>query len=269
MFSIQSIDLQELGQRASPVIVLDDFRVSGRPFPPHPHAGFSAITYVFEDSKGTLRSRTSLGNDVVVGPGGIIWTQAGSGVIHEELPADPDRELHGLQIFVNLSSKNKLAMPQVFQLEKSEAPEWCSDAGDRVRVVVGSLEGVSSPLVPSEPFTLLDVELRREVSFDLQNGHNALVYVLEGGVIVRADGREQKVEGEHAMAIHSSNGGSDGRVTFEAVHPPHFLILSGAEIGEPVLVHGPLIMNERSQIEAAFARYRAGEMGYLAALSDL
>jgi hypothetical protein len=82
---------------------------------------------------------------------------------------------------------------------------------------------------------------------------------------VRADGREQKVAGEHALALH----GSGGRVTFEAFHPAHFLILSGAAIREPVLVDGPFIMNERSQIEAAVARYRSGEMGHLAPLSDL
>lgn len=43
-FSVHSIDLQELGERASPVAVLDHFRVRGRPFAPHPHAGFSAVT---------------------------------------------------------------------------------------------------------------------------------------------------------------------------------------------------------------------------------
>jgi len=48
-FTIQSIDLHQLGERASPVVVLDDFRLRGRPFAPHPHAGFSAVTYVFED----------------------------------------------------------------------------------------------------------------------------------------------------------------------------------------------------------------------------
>jgi redox-sensitive bicupin YhaK (pirin superfamily) len=84
----------------------DEFRVTGRPFPPHPHAGFSAVTYVLEDSEGKLRSRDSLGNDLVTGPGGIVWTQAGSGLIHEELPADSNRELHAVQVFVNLSSRN-------------------------------------------------------------------------------------------------------------------------------------------------------------------
>lgn len=263
-FSVRSIDLHGLGERISPIALLDDFRVSGRPFGPHPHAGFSAITYVFEDSPGALRSRDSLGNDLVIGPGGIVWLQAGSGALHQEVPAEAGREVHGAQIYVNLSSKNKLAAPRAFWLEREQVPEWRSDAGDRVRVVVGSFEGISSPLVPAEPFLLLDVELRREVSFGLGDRHNALVYVIDGAALVHAGGHEQEVAGGHALALH----GGGGRVAFEAVHPARLLILSGAEIREPVLADGPFIMNERSQIVAAAARYRAGEMGHLAPLSE-
>jgi redox-sensitive bicupin YhaK (pirin superfamily) len=174
---------------ASAIVLIHNFRVRGRPFPPHPHAGFSTVTYVFEDSLVSLRSRDSLGNDLVTGPGGIVWTQAGRGLMHEETPADPDRDLHEFQFLVNLSSKNKLVSPQVFRLQKSEVPEWRSGEGDRVRVLVGSFEGVSSPLVPAEPFSLLDVDLRGEILFNLRNGDGVVVYVLEGGLIVSGEGR--------------------------------------------------------------------------------
>ena len=262
--SVQSLDLDTLGEWASPVILLHDFRLRGRPFAPHPHAGFSAVTYVFEDSPANLRSRDSLGNDVVTGPGGIVWTQAGSGAIHEELPAEPDRELHGLQVFVNLRAMNKLAAPQVFRLPASEVPEWRNGAGDRVRVLVGSLEGIASPLVPIEPFTLLEVELQRTMALTFAPAHNALLYVLAGDVLVRADGREQLVAGGHAMAMHSSGG----HITIGGVHAAQLFVLSGAEIREPVLAEGPFIMHDRRQIEAAAARYRAGAMGYLAPLPE-
>ncbi|MGA2448264.1 MAG: pirin family protein [Polyangiaceae bacterium] len=96
-FSVQSIDLRRLGGRASPVVVLDDFRVSRSPFGPHPHAGVSAITYVFRDSPGGLRNRDSLGGHVVVGPGGICWLQAGRGALHEELPAETARNSMGFR----------------------------------------------------------------------------------------------------------------------------------------------------------------------------
>jgi redox-sensitive bicupin YhaK (pirin superfamily) len=111
---------------------------------------------------------------------------------------------------------------------------------------------------------LLDVDLRGEIPFSLPHAHNALVYVLDGGVLVRSDDREQKVSGERALALH----GIGGRVRFEASDHAHFLVLAGAEILEPVVVDGSFIMNERSQIEAALVRYRAGAMGHLALLSE-
>lgn len=157
-------------------------------------------------------------------------------MVHEEVPAVRGRELHGIQIFVNLSSHSKLTPPRVLHLDPADVPEWRSETGDRVRVVAGSFGGLTSPLVPAEPFTLLDVHLRHEMSLAAQPGHTVLVYVLSGYVAVSADGHQEKVEGGHALALR----GSGGRVMFEAFPPSHFLIVSGAEIREPVVSEGPL-----------------------------
>ena len=258
-FSLKAVDLHDLAEAASPVTVLDDFRVRGQPFSPHPHAGFSAVTYVFEDSEGSLRSRDSLGNDVVVGPGGLVWTQAGSGVVHHEVPAD-ERELHGLQLFVNLSAKNKLAAPRMLRIEPHAVPEWKNDeTGDRVRVVVGWYGRNLSPLVPAEPFTFLDVQLRKTVPFDLPPDYNALVYLVGGAIRLRSGDREQTMSGGHAIALH----GDSGRVAIEALSPSHLIILAAPDLHDPIVVDGPFIMNEPAQIEAAIGRYRDGKMGHL------
>jgi redox-sensitive bicupin YhaK (pirin superfamily) len=258
-FSVKAVDLDALCAPGSPIAVLDDFRVRGRPFPPHPHAGFSAVTYAFEDSKSGLRSRDSLGNDVIVGPGGIVWTEAGSGVMHEEQPADPDGELHGLQIFVNLSAKNKLTPPRMLRLATVDVPERRSEAGDHVRVVVGAFGGVSSPLVPAEPFTLLDVKLQREISLPVKAGHLTLAYVLDGEVSIGAEGRQETLSAGQALALY----GGVGSVIFASTKRAHVVIMGGPEINEPVLSQGAFIMNDQAQIEAAVARYRSGAMGRL------
>lgn len=215
---------------------------------------------MFEDSQSGLRSRSSLGDDVVIGPGGIVWTEAGSGVIHHEAGAEANRELHGLQIFVNLSAKNKLVAPRMLQLTSEEVPEWRSAAGDSVRVVVGSFGALSSPLMPAEPFTLLDVQLSCAISFNLPEDHYTLVYVLGGGILIRAGGRRQKVTNGRGIALY----GGAGQAIFNCLEAAHFVILMGNAIHEPVVIDGPFIMNERSEIEAAAERYRAGAMGELA-----
>ena len=258
-FSVQAIDLSELGEWGLPVLVLDHFRVTGRPFPPHSHAGFAAVTYVFEDSQGGLRSRDSLGNDLVTGPGGIVWTEAGRGLLHEEVPAETGRELHAVQIFVNLSAKNKLGPPRLLRLESSEVPEWRSIAGDRVRAVVGAFYGARSPLLPSEPFNLFDAKVQDEISFILPEGHVALIYVLSGQARVYTEDHEQlKLEGEQAFAVRGS-----GRVSVHSLLPAHVLILMGAEMREPRFEYGGFIMNDRAQAVAAIERFRSGQMGHL------
>lgn len=81
----------------------------------------------------------------------------------------------------------------------------------------------------------------------------------------RAGDQERIVAAERAIALH----GAGGRVTFTAASTAQFVVLSGAAIHEPVLMHGPFIMTDRSQIEAAVARYRAGDMGHLPPLAEL
>jgi redox-sensitive bicupin YhaK (pirin superfamily) len=255
---LQFIDLAQLGVADSPISVLDDFRVPGLPFSPHPHAGFAAVTYVFEDSPGGVRSRASNGVDLVLGPGAIIWTHAGNGIVHEEIPAEPGVELHGVQIFVNLSAKGKLTEPQVHYLEPDQVPEWRGNDGDRVRVVVGSFAGISSPLVPPEPFTLLDAFLRGGISMEVPAAHNAVLYVIAGGALVGAGGHQAEIAQGHALAL-----GGGGRVSVQAGRPAHVLILSGRQISDPVVSYGPFIMNDQSQIQAAMTRYEAGAMGRL------
>lgn len=261
-FSVKSIDVDKLGARASPVELLDNFRVSGRPFGPHPHAGFSQLTYVFQDSRGSVNSRDSLGNDLVVGPGGIVWTQAGSGMMHQEVPADPLHELHGLQVFVNLSSRSKFVEPKVLHLMPEKVPVWQSEHGDLVRVVVGTFGGISSPLIPAEPFDFLDIEFRRRIVFDLVDGRNALLYAVEGPVIVRGNYWNREIPSDHAMAI----SGLGEQFEIKAPRLAHLLIFSGLNIREPVLADRSFIMNTRSEIDTAYARFRAGEMGHLAPL---
>jgi redox-sensitive bicupin YhaK (pirin superfamily) len=262
-FDANLVEVGKLGRFASPILMLHEGHVRGRPFIPHPHAGFSAVSYLFEDSQDQLRTRDSLGNDTMTGPGGIVWTQAGSGVVHEERAVEFDGDMHMVQIFVNLSRNDKLAPPRVFRLEPDDVPEWRSGAGDRVRVLVGSFEGESSPLAPTQPFRFLEVRLRNEISFGLTESHNALAYVMSGTVAVSAEGDEQRLPAHHAVAM----GGDGVSVTLRAGEAAHLLVLSGAEVRDPVVTWGPFIMNDQAQIDDAIARYHAGRMGQLAPLA--
>jgi hypothetical protein len=255
---LRYIDLHALAVYGSPLTVLDDFRVQELPFSAHPHAGFAAVTYVFEDSAGSVRSRTSTGADLVVGAGGIVWTHAGKGIVHEEVPAKRGVELHGLQLFVNLTSNNKLSPSRVLYLQGADVPIW-ERQSNRVRVVVGAFDGVPSPLVADEAFTMLDVGLTSQISYAVKKGENTVFYVLDGVLQIRTGDQLQEVRKGQALAL----SGAGEAVSLEAGEVAHLLVLSGAAINEPVVEEGPFIMNNRAQIESAIARYRSGGMGGL------
>lgn len=261
-FSVSSIGLYSEDTAQSSILALDDFRVNGHQFPPHPHAGFSAVTYVFEDTQSGLRSCDSLGNDIRVGPGGIVWTQAGRGAIHHEMQSQANAELHGVQFFVNLSAGKKLIPPQVFWCDGDRAPIWSSAQGDRVRVVVGDYEGLHGPVEPEEPFTLLDAAVVSSVRLNSLEDHLGILYVYEGRVALLADTQNVLVGKPTAVAIKGQ-----GKVRIQTSTPAKFLFLSAPLLDQPVVVRGSFIMNSDAQVIAAMDRYERGQMGQMQALT--
>lgn len=256
-FSLRGIP----GATLDPFLNLDDFRMSEPTFPPHPHAGFSAVTYMFEDSPGTFTNRDSLGDESLIGPGTLHWTQAARGMMHEEVPQRRGVECHGLQMFVNLRSDHKLAAPRAFHVDARDVPECLDHAGARIRVLAGSLAGVRSAL--SElltPVSLFDVHLRAgaRVSIPVAAGTSCFVLSISGS---GTSGPERAAILAHDAVAFADDGdavelaaGSDGL---------HVLLAAGKPLGEPVVFAGPFAMTTRTDAEAAIARYERGEMGRL------
>lgn len=78
--------------------VFNDDRVAGgEGFPTHPHRDMEIVTYVLS---GELAHRDSMGNQGVVGPGGIQFMSAGTGVRHSEYNNRRDTTLHLVQMWV-------------------------------------------------------------------------------------------------------------------------------------------------------------------------
>ena len=136
-FRATHFDEQEFGGLIDPVVMLDHFHMTGPTFAPHPHAGISAVTYMFEDAIGAHVNYDSLGNHGPINPGALHWFAAGRGAVHTEQPEGDGRHVHALQIFVNLPAGKKLSAPYAVHVEANDIPEFNSP-GVRVRVVTGS-----------------------------------------------------------------------------------------------------------------------------------
>jgi redox-sensitive bicupin YhaK (pirin superfamily) len=78
--------------------VFNDDRVApATGFPPHPHRDMEIVTYVLS---GELAHRDSMGNHGVVGPGGVQFMSAGTGVRHSEYNNSETEPLHLVQMWV-------------------------------------------------------------------------------------------------------------------------------------------------------------------------
>jgi redox-sensitive bicupin YhaK (pirin superfamily) len=259
-FNALSIGRNNLGDDVDPFIQLDHYFMSQPTFGPHPHAGFSAVTYMFEDSVGSFANRDSRGDQSLIQPGDLHWTQAGSGIIHDEVPTEPGTVCHGIQMFVNLSAQNKFSEPQAFHLLSKDVPVWESPTGAWVRVLTGSAHRLTSPLQLLTPVTFLDVHLpaHSAIEHEIPVEQNAFVLVIQG----------QGSFGADAQSLRAGDGGlfdREGNVIGIQTEEQttQYVLCAGQPLHEPMVSQGPFIMNSTEQIQQVVAAYRAGQMGQL------
>jgi hypothetical protein len=260
-----------------PFLLLDDFR-NERPedyvagFPWHPHRGIETITYVLA---GSVNHGDSLGNKGTLGSGDVQWMTAGSGILHQEMPAgDPKGRMHGFQLWANLPSALKMTAPRYQDISGRDVPEVTDDDGTRVRVVCGSFWGKRGPVegIAADP-RYLDVWVpagKRKV-LPVETDRHAFAYVFEGSGDFRdaSDPRGVKTDrvGDKVVApAHEETGnrslvlfGTGDEVAVQAGEAGiRFLLVSGKPIEEPVAWYGPIVMNTEEQLRRAYAELQDG-----------
>lgn len=227
---------------------------------PHPHRGFSPVTFIF---KGGVHHRDSRGNDSVIYAGGAQWMNAGMGVIHSERPPKDIHEIGGrqeiIQLWINTPAAHKMDQPQYFPLSAEEAPEIISeDDKIKTRIFSGEVLGKRGPIPSHTEVNAATIDLKKggRISIPLPSHHNAFIYLLDGKLNVEGYGI---AEGLHAILFKKDGEG----VAFEALEDTRVLLLSGKPLDEKVAKHGPFVMNDQTEILEAMRDYQMGKMGIL------
>ena len=235
-----------------PFLMLDHFSsndpddyIAG--FPSHPHRGFITFTVMLD---GHMKHQDSMGNQGDLRPGGAQWMKAASGVIHSEMPKQVDGLMRGFQLWINLPAAEKMSDPAYQEFAPEDIPEVHGDA-ITVRVLAGEYNGVRGAV--NDPHTdvlYLDVALQPGAAFHrvLPDGHTAFVYVYEGGLNdLPAHGLAVLGRGDEVQLVAGGGGA-------------RFILVAGKPIGEPIVQHGPFVMNTREEIEQAFRDYQSGKL---------
>lgn len=259
-----------------PFLLLDEFHSANEQeykagFPWHPHRGIETITYVIE---GEIRHEDSMGNKGLIRPGDLQWMTAGSGIIHQEMPAgDENGRLWGFQLWANLPASQKMMNPRYQEIKTNKVPELLMGKGMKVRIICGEVNGIEGPVkgIVTNP-EYLDVTVPPEETFThrTQPGHTVFVYVIEGKGYFD-EGKDPctfEIEGSRYLdptencaigAGHLILYGDGNSIEVTAGDPGvRFLLVSGKPIGEPVAWYGPIVMNTQEELKTAFEEYRNG-----------
>ena len=236
-----------------PFLLLDEFD-SDDPadyragFPWHPHRGIETITYMLA---GSIEHDDSLGSAGVIGPGDVQWMTAGSGIVHQEMPAAGDTpRLRGFQLWVNLPADRKMTAPRYRGVRAADIPVVTTPAGARVKVISGAFAGARGPVrdVVGEP-TFLDVELPPGGAFaaPAPRGCTVFCYVFEGAV--------HFLEGPVQAGSLVLFGDGD-EVCIDATEAgAGFLLVAGRPLGEPIAWWGPIVMSSEEDLRTAVSDY--------------
>ena len=241
-----------------PFLLLDEMRsddpqdyIAG--FPPHPHRGFQTLTYMM---KGRFRHEDSTGSSGTLGSGGLQWMNAGSGVIHSEMPKMNKGRLWGYQLWLNAPSRERWSDPFYRNFKAVEVRD--SDRREHL------LAGADQENFAFFPMLYTDVQLETGAAFEraVPKTMNAFLVVAEGEVTVAPSGRQVP---QHSLAVL----GPGDRVAFEAVRDAVVILGAGEPVRESIARWGPFVMNTREEILEAITDYQHGRLVQKKAEDDL
>ena len=265
---------QNLGQQMSPFLMLD--YAGPAQFPPstqqkgvgsHPHRGFETVTIVYE---GEVSHQDSTGQGGTIGPGEVQWMTAGSGILHEELHSEHFTTTGGVlrmvQLWVNLPAEHKMTQPGYQAITNQLIPQFELSNGVGVaRMIAGEYDGHQGPAHTFTPMQVIDLRLKKGsvVTLAAHEGWNTSLVVLNGAVKAA-----QGVQGvpvaqvtDAQMIMFSPEGQN---IEFEVLEDTEALLLSGEPIHEPIVGHGPFVMNTQAEIIQAINDFNNGHFGAIA-----
>jgi len=239
-------------------------------FPQHPHRGFETVTVV---RRGLLDHSDSLGATARYGGGDVQWLTAGRGIVHAEmfplLAADKPNPLELFQIWLNLPAKDKLVPPHFTMFWNTRVPRHVvqdeQGRATEVTVIAGRV-GEAEPLAPppnswaahaDSDVAIWTIKMAPGARFTLPAaaaGSNRTLFFFRGRGL-RVTGRA--IAPRNAVALRADaevpleNGSDEGEM----------LLLQGRPIGEPVVQHGPFVMNTPQESRQAMIDYHQTQFG--------
>lgn len=229
---------------------------------PHPHIGLATVTYLFE---GAMMHRDSLGYVQRIEPGAINWMTAGRGIVHSERTPEDLRNasytINGLQLWAALPAEQEECAPSFSHTPAAAIPVW-RQPQVVVRVLIGALFGLLSPVKTFSETLYLDVEIAAGGELRLpafNTGFEAALYCVSGDI--RIDG--VATPGGQLLVLDASQP-----VLISARSAARFVIVGGAALTQHRFVWWNFVSTRKERIEQAKQDWIEQRMGKVAGESE-
>ena len=235
-----------------PILMLDAFD-SINPeeytagFPIHPHRGIETISLI---ANGNMVHKDSLGNEDGITDGEVQWMTSGSGILHEEKLQASDKLL-GVQLWLNMPSKDKMSPPEYHSIKKEDIAEIPIDGGT-LRLISGSYKehkGFMGKYLPLDYYHII-LKANNKFNIEMEEDKSVLVFLLSGDAKVANEIISEKT------AVKLTEGNS---LDIESLHDDiQILFISSDKLEEPISWGGPIVMNTKEELDLAFRELRSG-----------
>jgi redox-sensitive bicupin YhaK (pirin superfamily) len=245
---------------------------------PHPHIGLATVTYLFE---GAFMHRDSLGFVQRIEPGAINWMTAGHGIVHSERAPDDLRSTryvnHGLQLWAALPREHEETAPDFKHTPAADLPE-VQQGEARVKVLIGTAFGATSPVVTFTSTVYLDVQLPAGTTLALPAlAQELAVYPIDADIAV--DGEPVAM---HTLAVLATDTATDAnadlphqrnatsRITnLSATHACRLMVIGGDALDAPRFMWWNFVSSRKHRLAQAAQDWSGHVFGYVVGETEM
>lgn len=228
---------------------------------PHPHRGFSPVTFVIE---GDVHHRDSRNNNQIAIQGEVQWMHAGAGIVHSERPSQALVERKGtqeiIQLWINSPASKKMVPPEYIHLSNEIMPVFTSSEDNNIsnKLIAGTYENLKGKVIPkSDMLIIWGISSEEgEQLLKIPKDFSTMLYLIKGEMNIKAYGLVEKEN----LVVFELEGDT---IEMKLKANSQFLLLSGIPIDEKVTQYGPYVMNSQTEIMEAMRDYQMGKMGIL------
>ncbi|KAL8007571.1 putative rmlC-like cupin domain superfamily, pirin, rmlC-like jelly roll [Plasmopara halstedii] len=240
-----------------PFLMLDEFYV-GLPggFPDHPHRGFETVTYVLPTSQGHMCHEDFLGNKGELRPGDLQWMTPGRGIMHAEMPKS-EVPAHGLQLWINLPSKERMVEPKYQEISREMVPHaFNEDKSIEAIVFAGEAFGQRGPIDTVAPVSYVHFMLQKGATLEyrIPESHHVFVYTVSG----TGKCANHSIQPHEAIVLEMKGDG----VMLQAEDRLEVIVMTGQPLEEPVVQYGPFVMSSKDEIQQTWEDFQSAKNGF-------